>query len=240
MSRNPVTVRMGVAVTTAVGTALAVGMRLLARARRTRPLHPRGTVHPAALRWTDEGAPGATALGAPGRYRARVRVSRAGGLPPPWPDVAGLAVRWNVDGRPQDLLLSSTGAGRLTRYVLRPTRHRLATVVSTLMPLRAIDGPIVIAAFLDHDPRDDGVAAFTIASATPLGPWTRLGSLSVDMSDGEAHDDPDLRFDPTLHCPAGLGTYRWEDRLRSTAYRAARDETARFPAAGSASDPAQR
>jgi hypothetical protein len=65
----------------------------------------------------------AQAIASPGRIHGPVlvRQSRAVGLPPRVPDIFGLAVQVPTqDGRHVDLLLASTGVGRLTRFTLAP------------------------------------------------------------------------------------------------------------------------
>src|SRR5687768_8860748 len=103
---------------TASVLALPVGAAFYAAGRlrrgRRKPLHPDGAVLPGTLRRS--GAPttwGTPWLDATGEHEATVRLSRSAGLPPPLPDILGLAIRVRVDNRDADLLLSTTGRGRV-------------------------------------------------------------------------------------------------------------------------------
>lgn len=187
-----------------------------------RPLHPRGVVRHGTLLVDDDGAPGAPELGAPLIVPVVVRVSRAAGLPAPLPDVFGVAVRWEADGRTHDLLLSGTGLGRLTRFVLVPRRRPLAGPHGTLMPfLDGAGSPLVVAAVpTPGAPRDGGVD-LVLLSARPGVGWHRLGRLVCPARPGD-EDDPGLRFDPVLHVPGDLRVPGWAARLRLPAYRRAR------------------
>jgi len=207
-----------------LGTAVA-GVRRL----RDRPLHPTGVVLSGTLHLEAPGAPGGAALGAPTVHDVVVRISRGGGLPEPWPDLFGLAVHWTDDGRPQDLLLSATGLGRATRFLLAPRRRPLAGAYGTLMPFRDLDGrPVMLAAVpaVAHCPsreRTTGLqhladTELLLLSAHPAGRWRRLGLLRC----GRALDTDALRTDPVLHVPGALGTYAWAAALRAPSYRAAR------------------
>lgn len=206
-----------------VGGAVAHAVGAAGRLTGRRPLHPRGEVLVGVLRLgRDPLAPGALA---PWTGPAVVRVSRGGGLPPGWPDVHALAIRWRPDDRPQDLLLSGTGLGPVRRFVLAPRLSLESGAVSTLMPFRTSDGPVVIAALARRTP--EGGLEVRLASARGAGAWHPWGSMScppsgAGPSGAPAPDDPSLRFDPVLHCPDGLETYAWTRRLRLPAYLEAR------------------
>jgi hypothetical protein len=164
----------------------------------------------------DPAAPGALAAGT---SPVLVRVSRSVGAPPPLPDVHGLAFRWEAAGRTNDVLLSSAGTGRLTRFLLSFRRAPWSGSFSSVMPFRTPDGPVVLAARPAHPTRARraGDVDVVLLSAGPTGPWHRWGRLTASVE-----DPTDVRFDPVLHSPAGLGTYRWAAVLRRPAYRAAR------------------
>jgi hypothetical protein len=138
-------------------------------------------------------------------------------MPEPLPDVHGVALRWWRDGRPQDLLLSSTGRGRWTRFVLAP-RRGVAGAHSTLMPFRTAAGPRVVTAEVTGTPGAGLVVALDVAA--PGGdrrPWGRF------VETGPAPEaEPVLRLDPVLHCPDPWSTYPWAAALRLPAYRTAR------------------
>ncbi|UNX54771.1 phosphodiesterase [Georgenia sp. TF02-10] len=187
-------------------------MATVARVRRSKPLHPRGAVVPARLELAGAG-PAVGALGEARSLEAVARVSRATGLPSGWPDIQGLAVRWHDQGRPNDLLLASTGTGRWGRYLLRPRRRPLAGPLTTLMPFAGPDGPVYLAALPAHQP-----LRLALRWAGPRGPWHPLGRL-VLLADPAAAPDRLIRFDPVEHSPAGLPPYPWAARLRRYAYR---------------------
>jgi hypothetical protein len=70
------------------------------------------------------------------------RVSKGAGLPGGLPDVAGLAWRMPPGAfapTPWDVLLASAGAGKMSRFALRPALSWSAVSMSSLMPLRYRD-----------------------------------------------------------------------------------------------------
>jgi hypothetical protein len=206
----------------AVGSGLRV-LTAAAGALRTgpRPLHPRGVVRHGTLVLDDSGAPGARELGAPLVTSAVARVSRSAGLPAPLPDVHGLAVRWGGD-RPQDLLLSSSGLGRFTRFLLAPRVRPFAGPLGSLMPFLDAGGrPVVVAAVPAPDAPADGGVDVLLLTARPGGAWHRCGRL-VCPARAEDDDVPDLRFDPVAHVPGSLRVPAWAARVRRPSYRQAR------------------
>jgi hypothetical protein len=203
------------------GTALRGVFAGVSRLRPAdKPLHPRGVVLAATVHrygssewfdvpWLDE----------PGSEPAVVRLSRAAGLPAPLPDVFGLALRINPADRPGDLLFSSTGRGRLGRFLLRPSRGTAAFTTgpySTLQPYRTPTGPVLLSATPDED---GGALTVRLAAARPTGPWREFGVVVADLAGAE--DEP-VEFDPFLHPVPGLANYEWTRRIREGAYSAAR------------------
>jgi hypothetical protein len=143
-----------------------------------------------------------------------VRESRAAGLPEPLPDVHGLALRvTNPDLSPGDLLLSSTGWGRLTRFVLSASRSTWGRPMTTLLPYKTAGGPMLIGA------RAVRPGLVELACAVGVGPWRRFAELSISAEEGP---DPTIWFDAVAHQVAGLDQYDAVARLREPAYRAAR------------------
>ncbi|WP_129785230.1 hypothetical protein [Promicromonospora panici] len=221
--------RSGVRMARVVGLALGA-LVAVARRWRPRPLHPTGVVLAGTLRLESHDAPGGAALGAPVVHPVVVRVSRAAGLPTSLPDVFGLAVHWTAGDRSQDLLLSATGLGRATRFLLAPRLRPLAGGFGTLMPFRDTDGrPVLLAAApTEPSPRarsgtGTGPSALVgaelrLLSAHPGGRWHRLGTLRCGAT--TMTDAP--RLDPVQNVPGALGTYPWTAALRAPAYRAAR------------------
>jgi hypothetical protein len=217
------------------GRAVAVPLGALARRRRGKPMHPRGVVLDAVLERT--GGPagwGVPWLAGTGAQSALVRLSRGAGLPQPLPDLLGLAVRLpgtaDAEG-PVDLLLSTTGRGRLTRWVLAP-RWDAGATYSSLMGYRTAAGPVFLAALPDPgappvtaEPGPIAAAAragrlaFTLAAARGLGAWQPFARLRLLAPVPEV--DPDLRFDAVRNPPPGLVPDGPMARFRAPAYAAA-------------------
>ena len=136
------------------GGLVAVPLAALARWRDGKPMHPRGAVFDAVLERHGASRPwGVPFLDTTGTEGVVVRLSRGAGLPAWLPDLLGLAVRLGgEDGAPVDLLLSSTGRGRLTR-VLPALRRDTASAYCSIMAYRSVAGSLRIAAL----PTTDGV-----------------------------------------------------------------------------------
>ncbi|MGY1638899.1 phosphodiesterase [Geodermatophilus sp. SYSU D00742] len=213
------------------GRVVAVPLGALARHRRGKPMHPRGVVVEAVL----ERAGGPEAEGAPwlaeqGSREVLVRLSRGAGLPAPLPDLLGLAVRVPGDP-PVDLLLSSTGRGRLTRFV-PALRRDAATAYSSIMGYRSDAGTLHLAAWpespasLPSDPEPLAAAitarrpVFTLAAARGGGAWHPFGRLALLAP--VSGTDPDVRFDAVRNPPPGLLPDGPMARFRAPAYAAAR------------------
>lgn len=204
------------AVSSAAGAALATAVRLTAAVRpAAKPLHPRGDVvvghltrrgltPPAGVDWLDGS----------GSDEVLVRRSRAIGLPDRLPDIHGLALRVpTVDGGYSDILLASTGTGRVGRYLLTAGRTPGARPLTTLLPYRTVVGPVVVGAVAR------GEGSYEIAFAVGSGPWRPFADLTLTSTSGP---DPDLAFDPVRRTPPGLTHYGWVRRLREPSYRTAR------------------
>jgi hypothetical protein len=221
------------------GRLVAVPLGALARWRRGKPMHPRGAVFDAVLERHGGPGPGGAPWGVPwlddvAVERATARLSRGAGLPAPLPDLLGLAVTVPGDTGPVQLLLSSTGRGRLTRLLPVP-RRTSACVYSSIMAYRSDAGSVRIAALpetgaVPSDPRPlaRSVAreslTFTLAAASGFGRWVPFGRLT--LTDPVRPLDPDVRYDAVLHPPPGLVADGPMARFRAPAYataRAARD-----------------
>jgi hypothetical protein len=194
-------------------------------------MHPRGTVLDAVLERTgvpDDG--GVRWLGEPAREAAVVRLSRGAGLPAPLPDVLGLAVRLPDGGRPVDLLLSTTGTGRWSRFLPVP-RTDAASPYSSIMGYRSAAGTLRLAAVperpqeLPSEPEPVAAAApgraFRLLVARGTGEWVPfarlvLGSPAADLR-------PDVRFDAVRNPPPGMRPDGPMARFRAPAYAAARE-----------------
>lgn len=201
------------------GAVLSAATGAIAAVRRAaKPLHPRGEVctgrllrhgrlddtEPTWVPWLDEA----------GEDDVLVRRSRAVGLPAGWPDVHGLAVRVPTgEASYADLLLASTGAGRVTRFLLTASSSPTGRPMTTLLPYRSPGGPLLLLA----QAVDDG-STWELAHATGRGPWRPFGELLL----GEQVGDPLVSFDPLANRLPGLEQYPAVVRLREPAYARAR------------------
>lgn len=206
--------RLAVGAARAVGEVLGQVFGLAALVRRDKPLHPRGAVSEARLVRYGANRPWAVPLlDTPGESRCLVRVSRATGLPPPLPDIQGVALRVEEDGAPVDLLFATTGTGRLSRYVLLPRRSPHAAM-TTLIPVRTPRGPL----HLRLSPGPAGQWLLGAASPTARR-WETVGRVVAAPDPGP---DRLIRFDPVRHLPAGVRQYPWARAVRDPAYVQAR------------------
>jgi hypothetical protein len=182
-----------------------------------KPLHPRGAVVSGVLRRSGgDRESGVAWLDEPGEEEVLARISRSVGLPPPSPDIFGLALRVSTpDGRYGDLLFSNTGTGPLSRFVFLPSRSPSARPMGTVLPYRTPGGPLLLLA----DPQGD--TSFDLCWAVGRGPWVRFATLTLDAEAGEQRDAP-LSFDAVRHMLPGLEPYPWVRRLREPSYSTAR------------------
>jgi hypothetical protein len=203
-------------VSAAAGSVLGVGARTLGAVRPARkPLHPAGRVVTGRLHRRGLEPPvGVAFLDAPGHQPVLVRESRSIGLPESLPDIHGLAVRvTNPDGSPGDLLLATTGWGRLTRFVLTLARTTYGRPMTTLFPYRTDAGPVLLGA------RSAEPGVVQLACAIGGGPWRSFAELAISQQDAP---DPTISFDPVTNQIPGLEQYPAVTRLRAPAYRSAR------------------
>jgi hypothetical protein len=198
------------------GALLGAGARTLGTVRPARkPLHPDGRVVTARLRRHGLATPiGVAFLDEAGDEQVVVRESRAIGLPEPLPDIHGLAVRvTNPDGSSGDLLLATTGWGRLTRFVLTASRTTYGRPMTTLLPYRTGLGPVLLGA------RSSSPGAVDLAWAVGDRPWRSFAELVVSQEDAP---DQEISFDPVRNPVTGLEQYPAVLRLREPAYSSAR------------------
>jgi hypothetical protein len=202
------------------GGALAAATGVLGAARRrVKPLHPDGELRHATVTRTPAAMPsGVPWLDAPGEDEAVVRVSRAIGLPGMLPDIQGLAIRIVLEGTQGDLLLASTGLGRIGRYLLTPARSVTGRALTSLLPYRSPRGPLLLAAVPEAED------SFALRWAGPVGPWHTFGRLQLGARIG---DDLAVSFDPVVNVLPGLSQYGWVRLMREPAYWAARSRTGR-------------
>lgn len=205
------------------GRALSVLVGAVARFRRGKPMHPRGVVLEGVLERTGSTPPwGVAWLDEPGSARAVVRLSRGAGLPDRLPDLLGLAV--NVPEDDVDLLLSSTGRGRVTR-LLPVLRRDPATSYGSIMGYRSAAGTLRLTAVGERTAgRRDGDLTeglvFVFAAARGTGPWRQFARLVLGAAGPER--DPDVRFDAVRRPPPGLLPDGPMARLRAPSYARAR------------------
>jgi len=205
------------------GRVLGAPLGALARARRGKPMHPRGVVREGVLDRTGASTVwGVPWLDGPGRDRVVVRLSRGAGLPPPLPDLLGLAVRLDgADGRRSELLLSTTGRGRWGRFV-PVLRRDPATTYGSIMGYRTDAGTVRLAAVGERSTDADGEGlVFVLAAARGTGPWVPFARLTLGSL--LEPPDPDLRFDAVRHPPPGMVADGPLARFRAPAYAMARE-----------------
>ena len=199
------------------GRTIAAAVAVLARARRAdKPMHPRGEVLAGRLRLLGGAGTGAAFLDQRAEHDVLLRFSRSAGLPTPWPDVNGLAVR--VPGGEAthpyaDLLMSTTGTGRLGRYVLVPTVRGRGGFLGTLVPYRTPTGPVHLGA------REVGATTWELVWARPRSAWRAYALLELGDAVGT---DSALSFDAVVAAPPGLEVYGWHRAVRGPGYAAAR------------------
>ncbi|GAB2761149.1 phosphodiesterase [Streptomyces bullii] len=220
--------------------AYAVARRV-AGLRSAPALHPGGVMCSGTLDvpGTADGQWGADWLDRPGSYEVTVRWSRALGLPGALPDGLGLALRVadaDGPGTALDLLLTSSGAGRLGRHLPLLRREALAGPYSTLTSYRTGARERVLAAFPvrgTHPAVDVALPAlrqalsrapvrFDLCAAGAGEPWRSFATLTL----GAAHAVPErstLSYDPYAHSLPGLRPTGWLRRLRQAAYAGSRD-----------------
>jgi hypothetical protein len=155
-----------------------------------------------------------------GVHRCTVRVSRALSTPAGWWDIGGVAVRIpdaGCLGRPADLWFTTTGSGRVSRHVPRPTRRPTTGPLTTLLPTRAAAGCTVllmVAPMTEGEPPREYELSISAAGA----PWRPIGLLDL-------HDEvPDerTRFDPVVDELDGTSTPSWVVALREPTHLWAR------------------
>jgi hypothetical protein len=181
---------------------------------RDKPLHPRGRIVRAELRRHGLQPPsGVEFLDAVGTQDVLVRESRSVGLPPGLPDISGLALRvTEPDGTHADLLFATTGRGRVSRYVLTPSRTLYGRPMTTLLPYRSAAGRVLLGL------REVRPGTLELACSVDGGDWRPFADLTISRTGADA----DVSFDPVLNVPPGLEQYDVVRRLREPAYRGAR------------------
>lgn len=219
----------------AAGVAFAAVFRAIKTVRPDRPIHPSGV----ALAGTVDRHPGSTPSGirwvdTPGQEQVTARFSRSLGAPPGWPDILGLALRFATETGPADVLLASTTMAGPGRFVLTARRNASSSALTSIMPYRGTNGPVLLAARpeemvppLPATPQafrralTGGTWTLGLYHARPTGRWTRFGTLALALVPDEV--DSPARFDPVLRPLPGAETYDWTARLRQASYAVARE-----------------
>ena len=210
------------------GQALGALFGAVGRVRGDRALHPRGATYAALATMRGDVTSGVPWLDTAATTPVVVRVSRATGLPSPWPDVHGIAVHVPAEvlSRPDgaDLLFASTGDSGLGRFVLAPRREAAGGPLTTLLPVRTAAGPMLFRLRPVGGPATSASdlvgARYQLAYAVSTRPWTAVGEIVVGARQGAQVDR--RRHDPVLHALPGTEQYPAVAALREPAYRAAR------------------
>lgn len=230
-------------VTEGVTAVFARSFALAARLR-DRPLHPRGLVFDATL-----------VLDGTSRYwgvpflddhdhtelQAEVRLSRAMGLPPPLPDLLGLALRWRQPpgDEPEtaesaetvaELLLATTGHTPIGRHLLWPATRWSPAFYGSLLAYRAGDRRLLLGAVTRHGQSvppgltalarsvDERPLLLDLLVATEFGRWERFGELRIA---GPARGDSEsMRFNPARNPIPGLTPAGLFQQVRGPTYAA--------------------
>lgn len=196
------------------GTAIGVGLGAIAALRGTKPVHPAGRVGTGHLEVTSPRPElGVPLLATAGSHACIARFSRTLGLPASWPDVEGLALR--VDDAGADILLASTGVGRLGRFVFEARSAHRHGPLTTYLPVSSPSGSLLLRATpLDQaDPPEE----WEVSAAHVGSSWLPFGVLRVTWG-----DDRPVRFDPVENVLPGTRQYPLVSVLREPAYVIAR------------------
>ncbi|MGE2736285.1 phosphodiesterase [Mycolicibacterium vaccae] len=163
------------------------------------------------------------------------RVSKGAGTPGGLPDFAGLAWRMSRDAdgeHPWDVLTVSSSA----RVVLRPVTSWSSAQYSTLMPLGYRGGVFWLRAQPRTPLADSGLSIdalrsqlgsapleFDVEQARGSGPFTALGTLTLQREICDDEPGCDQPFDPTVRSGTEVQLRpRWLTSLRNSAYRNSR------------------
>jgi hypothetical protein len=210
----------------------------LALARRDRSMHGPGLAF--RCRVEIDPPPGyvedAPLLERPATHDATIRFSRGIGLPQPWADLLGIAVRIHGaygPGVPQDLLVTSSGGARGARRLLLPARDGFfGQWFSSVLPYRVGPRRTLLGDRAVSSPAGEGTdferleaahrrggVTFALALADDRG-WTRVGTIRLGerLTDEEAAA---LVFEPWT-TGGGIRPVGVLNRLRAAAYPASR------------------
>lgn len=216
------------------GLALAAAFGTVARLRAGRPLHPQGATYASTVTMSGGSSSGVAWLDEAGTHEVRVRVSRAVGLPLWMPDIYGIALRVpDAGGRPVDLLFASTGDTATGRFLLRLRRGVESGPLTTLLPVRSVNGPLLLRFVASTPTPVDELAlpaALTLSWARGAGHWQDVGTLVPGPRLGRELEEE--HHDPVVHELPGTSQYGVVRRLREPAYGAARAVVSRRAGGG--------
>ncbi|MET8987305.1 hypothetical protein ABZW49_17815 [Nonomuraea wenchangensis] len=213
-------------------SGLAAAFGAAARLRHGRPVHASGLVLDAHLCLHGTPEPwGVPFLDQRMDLPGIARLSRSVGVPPPLPDILGLALRWDQDDTSADLLLATSGRTALGRRLLRPAT-RWTGLYSSLFPYQAGERRVLLGALLHTPVRlpatldalaqvvEHGPLTVALLAAAPSGPWRPFGQVRLSAP---VLTDADLptRFNPLRHPIAGLPPASWLNDVRDAAYASA-------------------
>ena len=198
--------------------------RTMARLRQAPAVHPSAVTFAARLIVSHQ-----TPLIGQGNYLATVKLSKGAGTPGRWPDVLGLGLRFHpLNAGPCDVLFSSAGDGRWTRWLPVPAADWSGARYGTLAPYESAgrwwwlrltpSGPPVGHASI-HALGHSSPPSFALHISGGTAAWHQVGRLELD----ERLDDTGLVLDPVLnHPPGALPAPNWLRELRKLAYSGSR------------------
>jgi hypothetical protein len=191
----------------AAASVASAAFEAVARARQRKPVHPRGLVVPAHLvRHGLTGSVGAAWVDEPGSGEGIARISRSAGFPDGWPDVWGLALRFDAPQTASgvtDLMLATSFPGRATRHALA-LRRGLQAPLTCVLPYRTGSGRTVMIGVPERSAqlpgRREPLAAhlarhrlrLTVAVAEAGSTWRPFATLTLGgavLGTGDGHDD---------------------------------------------------
>lgn len=196
------------------GAAIGAALGALAAVRRNKPVHPKGRVGAAELEVTTPRPEfGVPLLSSNGTHACTARFSRTVGLPASWPDIEGLAVRF--EDPTADVLFASTGIGRLGRFVFKARSADKHGPQTTFLPVSTSSGSLL----LRMTPLDqaDPPVRWELSAAHVGSEWRPVGVLHVTWG-----VDQPVRFDPVENLMPGTWQYPLVQVLREPSYALSR------------------
>ncbi|MBK5222612.1 MAG: hypothetical protein JJE52_07000 [Acidimicrobiia bacterium] len=210
-----------------LSTATSTTFGAIARVRHARGLHPRGVTLAGRASLTMAGRPLTTVADS----KVVVRLSRGIGLPHPWPDFNGIAIRFvDAHGAAEhlDLLLTSSFSPPRARHLIFPWSTLDGLGYSTVLTFDGPDGTIMFRAELDGartldalDVAREDAVHIRVMSARPDADWVDAARIQLDrvLAPDEAAA---VRFDPWV-TSTSLVLRGLLNRLRGPAYAGSRE-----------------